>query len=333
MDCIRQRFRLFGLILIVAVLIPPSLASSAQSQRDINAASNDAISISALESVKNADALYLWMHPDGQQIIPKSAVVGWYTTDFFPLHPQPISEIIGVQFIDWTWPVTGKVYPNTAEIRFIQPFGTGGNIVYQEETVRLVEVNGQWRWFFGRSQEFVDRQIARFPDSGSTSRSSTSSSNASTTSRSSQPGSSRSSQSSSGCTLVELYPGYPGYRGVVTGMLPNWGGLGDWACLQTLESQNPAFDIEAVDAANIAAARRLGIEGQPEDWVWENWMQIEAVRGLPTQCYSCVLMSTGIVPLNTSVQPDPNDPRIQAGYSGQQYALQLITSDVTSLRF
>lgn len=312
MDCFRQRLRLFGLMLIVAILFPPSLASSTQPQGDIDTAIDDAIAISVLESDKNADALYRWMHPDAQQIVPKSAAVGWYTNDFFPLNPQPISEILDIQFISWTWPVTGKVYPNTAEIRFIQPFGSPGNVTYQEETVRLVEVDGQWRWFFGRSQEFVDEQIARFPDTSAMSRSS-STSNASTTSGSSRSSSSTSARSSSGCTLVELYPGYPGYRGVLTGMLVNWGGLGDWECLETLERVDPHFDKEEVDAANLAAARELGIDGQPADWVWENWMQIEAVQGKQPSCYSCVLSDPTIVPLNPSVRVDPGDARVLLG--------------------
>lgn len=114
--------------------------------------------------------------------------------------------------------------------------------------------------------------------------------------------------------MVELYPGYPMYRGVLTGMLAHWGGLGDWECLETLEQMDQRFDMHAEDQANLEAAQYLGINGQPEDWLWENWMQIEAVRGLPAQCYSCVLTSTGIVPLTTTIQPDARDPRILAGF-------------------
>jgi hypothetical protein len=64
-----------------------------------------------------------------------------------------------VRFVEWTWPVTGKTYPITAEVSFRQPFANG---TVAEEVVRLVQdANGEWRWFFGRSREFVDEQIAR----------------------------------------------------------------------------------------------------------------------------------------------------------------------------
>jgi hypothetical protein len=132
-------------------------------------------------------------------------------------------------------------------------------------------------------------------------------------------------RSSNGCTLVQLYPGYPLYRGVITGMLANWGGLGDYACVEDLERRDPMFDQRDEDRANRAAAREIGISGEPEDWTWENWMQIEAVRGLPPQCYSCVLFSSEIVPLTTSVQPDPRDPRILAGLLGDTSAIYSAT--------
>lgn len=46
---------------------------------------------------------------------------------------------------------------------YTQEFGRGGPVA---ETVRLVEEQGEWHWFFGRSQEFVNEQIRRHaPDS------------------------------------------------------------------------------------------------------------------------------------------------------------------------
>jgi len=329
-----RKVHLAFIVIICSLCFTPTFLTAAQTDIDAEIAAVDAIKISELESAKDAEALYDWMHPDAQRVVSRSAVIGWYTEDFFPLDPSPISEIVGVQFIDWVWPVTGALYRNTAEITFIQPFGVGNNITYQQEVVRLVRSGSNWRWFFGRSSEFVEAQIARFPES---SISESSSSRPSGTSLELQDSSNLSgiqpASRSSDCTLVELFPGYPGYRGVVTGMLANWGGLGDWICLEYLEAQNPLFDRSRVDSANIAAARELGIDGQPEDWVWENWMQIEAIRGLPVQCYSCILLNKGIVPISTSLRPDYADPRIQAGFLGEQYALRLITSDPTSLKF
>ena len=83
------------------------------------------------------------------------------------------------------------------------------------------------------------------------------------------------------CTLVELAPGYPGYRGFVSGLfgpvqppvLKNYNAV----ILGSIEAQQ--------DAENLAAAARLGLAGDPSQWVWENWLAIEAKRGLPLTCY------------------------------------------------
>lgn len=147
-------------VLLSFLQIQPAVAL--QSQRDAEAAAQEAIELSELESKGRASSLYRRLHPDAQEIIPKEAVVGWYETDFIPLNPQPIIEITGVEFVTWTWPVTGVSYRNTAEVSYVQPFGSGANVTYTEEVVRLVEEDGDWHWFFGRSLEFVETQITRF---------------------------------------------------------------------------------------------------------------------------------------------------------------------------
>lgn len=103
------------------------------------------------------DVLYQWMHPDAQALIPLYAVVDWYVEDFRPLRPEPAVST-GVRFIPWTWAVNGKTYPDTAEVSFVQRFGDGTVL---EDVVRLVW-EGDWRWFFGRTPEFVQQQIDRF---------------------------------------------------------------------------------------------------------------------------------------------------------------------------
>ena len=104
-------------------------------------------------------------------MIPPSAVIGWYQKDFLPRGPGVIT-VTGIQMRSWTWEVTGITYPNTAEVAFTQPFADGSVV---NDVVRLVESDGEWRWFFGRTREFVDEQIARFsgsaPESAITSQS------------------------------------------------------------------------------------------------------------------------------------------------------------------
>jgi hypothetical protein len=125
------------------------------------------------------------------------------------------------------------------------------------------------------------------------------------------------------CELVELHPGYPLYRGYVTGV----DGPGDNACLQVLEANHPGFDRAAEDAANAAAAGRLGLAGEPEDWIWENWMAVEAERGLPPTCYSCAIFNAGshTGPPGPSPVP-PDDPRLVIGGYGTTRALDWIAA-------
>ncbi len=126
-----------------------------------------------------------------------------------------------------------------------------------------------------------------------------------------------------GCELVELYPGYPGYHGFVTGL----DGIGDHACLQNLEAAYPTFDRAREDAVNVAAARRLGLNGQPQDWTWENWMAVEAERGLSPTCYSCAIAvaPNRPEPSGTSVRPD--DPRLRIGDMWGNTAMFILASE------
>lgn len=317
---------LIGLLSLLAGAVAPIVPSDvmAQTRRDERAASEQAIYISELESEGRFSRIYNLMHSDSKAVSPREAVVGWYETDFAPLEPQSITEILDVRFIRWTWDVTGERYRNTAEVDFIQPFGSGYNVSYVEETVRLVEEDGEWHWFFGRSQEFVEEQIVRFVDDESAVRGSSreDDSDRSTSRDDGLPGSARD------CTLVELYPGYPGYRGNITGVMPHWGGIGDYACLEQLEEFDSIFDREDEDRANQRAARSLGIRGSFEDWTWENWMLIEVERGFHASCYTCLMTNTSESPLNLDVRPAIDDPRILTGFIGQRVAVDSISTEL-----
>ena len=112
-----------------------------------------------------------------------------------------------------------------------------------------------------------------------------------------------------GCELVELFPGYPGYMGFVTGV----DGVGDHACLEDLEDQDRSFDREDEDDANLDAAQTLGINGGPELWTWENWLAIEAERGMTPTCYTCLFDETNSRSEPTDTEIAPNDPRLLLG--------------------
>jgi hypothetical protein len=87
---------------------------------------------------------------------------GWYREEFAPQNPQAITEITAVRQVTWTWPVTGETYATTYEVDYVQPFGIGPNYTFVSETVRLVPTGNSFGWFFGRSREFVEDQIARY---------------------------------------------------------------------------------------------------------------------------------------------------------------------------
>ncbi|MDQ3523852.1 MAG: hypothetical protein M3451_02225 [Chloroflexota bacterium] len=139
----------------------------------------------------------------------------------------------------------------------------------------------------------------------------------------------RSAQSTNlDCTIVELYPGYPGYRGNITGVMPHYGGLGDYECMHILEQDFPQFDRAQEDRANQQAADALGINGPMNLWTWENWMLIEAERGLVPSCYTCLMLDTTSTPHRMNVYPDPDDYRILTGFIGQTTSLTAISSSI-----
>lgn len=147
----------FLLLATIVSAFPP--AAGGQTSVDEAMAAQVAVELSYLESIGDFNALYDRIHPDAHAIIPRSAVIGWYQNEFAPRGPG-VATVTGIRFVSWTWPVNGYTYGYTAEVSFVQPFADGTVL---EDVVRLVQdVSGEWRWFFGRSREFVEEQIARY---------------------------------------------------------------------------------------------------------------------------------------------------------------------------
>ncbi len=126
------------------------------------------------------------------------------------------------------------------------------------------------------------------------------------------------------CELVGLYPGYPGYRGYVTGL----DGVGDHACLSDLEAADPDFGLASERARNLAAARRLGLFGAPEEWTWENWLAVEGERGLaPSTCYACAIAGAEARPEPVGAPVASDDPRLLLGGYGTDWAFARFATD------
>lgn len=114
--------------------------------------------IAELEAAGRFDELYDLMHPHAQAIIPREVVVGWYGADFVA-PPEP-AEPVKMQFVPWSWAVTGQTYPNAAEVVMRQRHADGATV---DDSMRLMTSGGgNWRWFFGRDRAFVNEQMARF---------------------------------------------------------------------------------------------------------------------------------------------------------------------------
>ncbi len=152
--------RLVALILIIVLAVTSvPITGNAQTTEDERAATETAVALSRYEAEGDLNALYDRIHPDVHSVVPRSAVIGRYQNDFLPLGPG-VAQVTGIRFLEWTWEVTGETYPRTAEVSFTQPFANGS---VANDVVRLVrDANGEWRWFFGRSREFVEEQIARY---------------------------------------------------------------------------------------------------------------------------------------------------------------------------
>lgn len=137
----------------------PGLSSGFQTGRnELEKAAAIAVYLTQLESAGDYDRLYAWMHPDSKTVVPEAAMEGWYQ-EVFATRPPVWMTVDDVRLVEWTWDVTGKVYPSAAEVSYRQRFEDGEEIA---GIVRLVRDNGVWRWFFGRDRAFVEEQIARY---------------------------------------------------------------------------------------------------------------------------------------------------------------------------
>lgn len=156
--CLPSRLTLVAIVTGMLLCLWPMFPAAAQPRSEVADPAIAAEFYSRLEAEGRFSELYAYMHPDAQAIIPEAAVVGWYQQEFAPMGPG-VSTVTGIQWVSWTWEVTGAAYPQTAEVSFRQPFANG---TVTEDVVRLVAFDGEWRWFFGRTRAFVDEQIARY---------------------------------------------------------------------------------------------------------------------------------------------------------------------------
>jgi hypothetical protein len=151
---LRNRTILLSILAAALILSSGPMAPARAQTPELDAAAAVAQQLSVFESQSAWDALYDQLHPDSQLTVDRATVVYWYETYFAPNGPNP-ATVTGVSLTDWTWPVTGRTYSSAAEVSYTQTFSNGDTVI---DVVRLVQAtDGTWRWFFGRSPEFIQQ--------------------------------------------------------------------------------------------------------------------------------------------------------------------------------
>jgi predicted metalloprotease len=96
-------------------------------------------------------------------------VVGLFS-DAYNQAQAGVPQIVSIEIVDYTWPVTGKTYSPAAKVTFVQPIiDQNGQQAYVQDALYLApDVNGNWGWFFGNSTEMVQQAIDTYGSSDTT---------------------------------------------------------------------------------------------------------------------------------------------------------------------
>jgi putative neutral zinc metallopeptidase len=156
-------------LLIVAIVLSMfagvgTFPVRAKEQQDIKDATARAEEIFQLAADQKYNAMYDLIHPDAHAVVPRSVAVNTFK-ELYALAEAGQSKVTGVEMGPWTWGVTAKTYDNAAAVSFEQPYKENGEEKILKDTMYLVRADdGQWRWFFGGTKEFVDLAIETFGD-------------------------------------------------------------------------------------------------------------------------------------------------------------------------
>ncbi len=113
--------------------------------------------LTALEMGGDVHQLYDRLHPDVRDLLSRSGLATFYESPDAVIPHAPV-EVVSVAFGEWTWPVTGEAYDDTATVTVRVQGERAGTAVDETLTLHLVEDGGNWRWFFGESEQDVDAQ-------------------------------------------------------------------------------------------------------------------------------------------------------------------------------
>lgn len=133
--------------------------SPGESPADINAASDSLVAlamltIGRLESLRAWDALYALLHPDVQDRVPPVALACWYAGTYGTADNWKDSvintKVDAIATADnWDWIAGGITYDQAVEVTYTQTIGTLTSSHPVEATMHFVQVDQEYRWFFG----------------------------------------------------------------------------------------------------------------------------------------------------------------------------------------
>ncbi|MEZ4497866.1 MAG: neutral zinc metallopeptidase [Thermomicrobiales bacterium] len=165
---VRFLSRMTVLVMFLVLLGAPVASVHAQATltEEETAAVEAAERILRLAVDRQFNALYEYIHPDAAAIIPRGAAIAAFE-EIYGASNVGDATIVSIQMGPWTWGVTGKEYPRAAAIEFTQPFvNDDGRAETLEDTMYLVEDQGQFKWFFGSDPEFVQGVIDDYEAGG-----------------------------------------------------------------------------------------------------------------------------------------------------------------------
>ena len=138
--------------------------------------------ILSLAGSRDFNSMYDLMHPDSKAVAPRSAVVGLFDAAYSQAQAG-VPQVINIEIVDYTWPVTGQTYSPAARVTFVQPIvDENGQQTYVQDAIYLApDSNGNWGWFFGNSAEMVQSAIDTYGNTNTTTTTSTGSSTVLTT--------------------------------------------------------------------------------------------------------------------------------------------------------
>lgn len=158
----RVRITFFALAILLTLGGSFSGQAFAQSEfGETRAVRITAEAIFDLAATGKYNAMYDRIHPDAHAVVPRAAAIGTFS-ELYTIAQAGKSRITDISFGSWTWGVTGETYGHAAAVSFTQPYVENGEQKELSDTMYLVSVEGDWRWFFGSSKEFVDSVIGKY---------------------------------------------------------------------------------------------------------------------------------------------------------------------------